>query len=259
MLSSLSSSSDSNTKNGPKVCRWFDEKLEFAGLLPSLISHLQRMKEPPFILLEYDAASRHGQIWLKYQIHQLLSQAANAEERGRLRFVLYIPLAESAWTLLRRRETAAPASIFSRNTARAGCCGGLGKKPSLFAFLRQIGVALSDSPADQRKLWEGGKASLLSKYVSKFADRPALFWKLSLRPSWLSRLIGDVDQTILELASDPEGALNSLRQRGLEKEFLEIVRERYGFDAPFHDPAGMDPGLGIPPGCHRDLPRLWRE
>ena len=89
--------------------------------------------------------------------------------------------------------------------------------PSLFAFLRQIGVALSDSPADQRKLWEGGKASLLSKYVSKFADRPALFWETQLTPELLIRLIGDVDQTILELASDPEGAWNSLRQRGLKR------------------------------------------
>ncbi len=40
-----------------QVCLWFDEKEEFARLLPSLRAHLEAMKSPPFRVLEYDASA----------------------------------------------------------------------------------------------------------------------------------------------------------------------------------------------------------
>jgi hypothetical protein len=79
-----------------------------------------------------------------------------------------------------------------------------GKRPTLFSFLRLAGVALPDNATDQRRLWDGGRDSLLAKYVAKFADRPAVFWATQLTPELAqSRLIGDVDQTILDLALEP--------------------------------------------------------
>ena len=218
-----------------QVCLWFDEKLEFSRLLPALQSLLNQMKQPPFVLLEYDAEATHGQIWLKYRVHQLLSQSANAEERRRLRFVLYVPLSED------RMDVAAD------NTGDDGVrldlleeyrTGGVlwrigGKRPTLFSFLRLAGVALADNATDQRRLWDGGRDSLLAKYVAKFTDRPGVFWATQLTPELAqSRLIGDVDQTIFDLAQDPEGTWKMLRQEGLDREFLEMVRERYGFELP---------------------------
>lgn len=220
-----------------QVCLWFDEKGEFARLLPSLHDHLGGMKQPPFVLLEYDAAATRGQVWLKYRVHQLLSQAANAEARRRIRIVLYVPLSEDCL------DVAADSSGDMRlDLLEEFRTGGVlwrigGKRPTLFSFLRLGGVALPDNPADQRRLWDGGRDSLLSKYVAKFADRPAAFWGSLLTPEVAqSRLIGDVDQTILELALDPEGTWKTLRQKGLDGEFLEMVRERYGFALPVHTP-----------------------
>lgn len=221
-----------------QVCLWFDEKLEFARLFPTLQTHLSQMRQPPFVLFEYDAEETHGQIWLKYRVHQVLSQAANAEERRR-RFVLYVPLSEDRLDV--------PADNTGDNGVRLDLLeeyrtGGVlwrigGKRPTLFSFLRLAGVALPDNPADQRRLWDGGRDSLLSKYVAKFADRPAVFWTTQLTPELAqSRLIGDVDQTILELALEPEGTWKALQQKGLEPEFLEMVRERYGFEVPVNTP-----------------------
>lgn len=221
-----------------QVCLWFDEKLEFARLLPMLQAHLDQMKAPPFVLLEYDAEATHGQIWLKHRVHQILSQAATAEDRHRLRFVLYLPASED-----RLDESGDDSGDGVRlDLLEEYRTGGVlwrlgGKRPTLYSFLRLAGVALPDNPTDQRRLWEGGRDSLLAKYAAKFADRPAVFWATQLTPEIAqSRLIGDVDQTILDLAVDPEGAWKKLQQLGLEREFLEMVRERYGFDVPVHSP-----------------------
>ena len=222
-----------------QVCLWFDEKQEFARLLPALQCNLTERKQSPFILLEYEAEANHGQIWLKYSIHRILAGTAAAEELRRLRFVIYVPLSED------RLDMAAD------NNGDDGACldlleeyrtGGVlwrigGKRPTLFAFLRVTGVALPDNPTDQRRLWDGGSDSLLSKYVAKFADRPADFWATQLTPDLAqSRLIGDVDQTILELALEPEETWKTLQQKGLDREFLAMVRERYGFERPVHSP-----------------------
>ncbi len=222
-----------------QVCLWFDEKLEFARLLPTLQTHLGQMKRPPFVLLEYDTAATHGQIWLKHRVHQLLSQAASAEERRQLRFVLYIPLSEDRLDKASDNNGEEGVRLDLLEEYRTG--GVLwrigGKRPTLFAFLRLAGVALPENATDQRRLWDGGRDSLLSKYLAKFADRPAVYWTTQLTPELAqSRLIGDVDQTIFELAVEPEGTWKSLKEKGLDREFLEMVRERYGFEEPVHSP-----------------------
>ena len=43
-----------------RVCLWFDERREFARLLPALREHMAAMARPPFQLLEYDENQRHG-------------------------------------------------------------------------------------------------------------------------------------------------------------------------------------------------------
>jgi hypothetical protein len=229
-----------------QVCLWFDEKLEFARLLPTLHTHLDQMKRPPFVLLDYDVGATHGQIWLKHRVHQVLSQAANAEERLLLRFVLYVPLSEDRLDVASDNTGDDSVRLDLLEEYRTG--GVLwrigGKRPTLFNFLRLAGVALPDSPTDQRRLWDGGRDSLLSKYVAKFADRPAVFWATQLTPELAqSRLIGDVDQTILELALEPEGTWKTLQQKGLDREFLEMVRERYGFEKPMNSPEVWIEGL----------------
>jgi hypothetical protein len=219
-----------------RVCLWFDERQEFSRLLPPLRVHLDAMKQPPFRLLEYDAGEKHGQIWLKYQIHRALEQAA-LEARKHLRFVLYLPLPEER--LDSPSENGDPPLNLLAEYRLTGVMWRIGgKRPTLFTFLRQASAALSDNPAAQRRLYEGGRDSLLAKYVAKFIDRPAVFWATTLMPELTaSRLIGDVDQTILDLAVDPETTWKDLRDKGLGREFLDSVRERYGFEGPDDSPA----------------------
>ena len=218
-----------------QVCLWFDEKLEFARLLPALQSLLDSMKQAPFVLLEYDARATRGQIWFKHRIHKTLSQAANTEARRRLRFVLYVPLSEDRLDVPSDANGDEGVRLDLLEEYRTG--GVLwrigGKRPTLFSFLRLAGVALPDNATDQRRLWDGGRDALLSKYVAKFADRPAVFWATQLMPELAqARLIGDVDQTVLDFAQDPEGTWRILQEQGLDREFLEMVRERYGFEMP---------------------------
>jgi hypothetical protein len=218
-----------------RVCLWFDEKQEFARLLPAFQAHLAARIPAPFVLLEYDASRSRGQVWLKYQVHRLLA-AASAEERARLRFVLYVPLSEDRLDVgdgdrvrLDLLEEYRAAGVIWR----VG-----GKRPTLFTVLRQAGVALPENPGDQRRLYEGGRDSLLAKYVAKFVDRPALFWATQLTPELAqSRLIGDIDQAIFDLATEPDLSWTSLQENGLDREFRESVRERYGFDGPVGSPA----------------------
>jgi len=53
------------------VCLWFDEHRELGRVLPRLREHLALLEPAPFVLLEYDAAALHGQIWLKCLTHTL--------------------------------------------------------------------------------------------------------------------------------------------------------------------------------------------
>ena len=213
-----------------RVCLWFDERREFVRLLPTLRGQLAAMARLPFRLLEYDEEQGRGQIWLKYQIWRALHDA-DAVEQKHLRFVVYVPLSED------RFETAgpdggAPLDLLAEYRLAGTLWRVNGKRPKLFSFLRHAGVSLPEAPSEQRWLYEGGADSLLAKYVAKFVDRPAVFWSTTLTPEVAqSRLIGDADQTILDLAVDPDGTWKRLLDNGLLREFLAMVRERYGFEA----------------------------
>ena len=163
-----------------QVCLWFDEKAEFQRLLPALHDHLEATPGPPFQVLEYDAERRHGQIWIKHRIHRALEELPE-EDRGRQRFVVWLPLAEDR--LERGGPGGEPALDLLAEYRIAGVTWRVGgKRPTLFRFLKQASVELPASPGDQRRLYEGGRDSLLAKYVTKFADRPAAFWRDGLGP-----------------------------------------------------------------------------
>ena len=205
-----------------QVCLWFDEKAEFLRLLPAIAGHLQAMEAPPFRILEYDAGRRHGQIWIKHRIHRTI-EALPAEDRPRQRFVVWLPLAEDR--LERGGPDGEPALELLAEYRVAGVTWRVdGRRPTLFRFLKQAGVALPDEAGDRRRLWEGGRDSLLAKYAARFADRPAAFWRNLLSPELAqSRLIGDVDRTILDLAVSPETTWRGLDEKGLVPEFVALV------------------------------------
>lgn len=218
------------------VCLWFDPNREFARLLPSLRRHLETLTQPPFELLEYDASANHGQVWLKHQIHSALVSVSPAERRKR-RFLLYLPLPEDR--LDTSGERGEPHLELLEEFRIAGLIWRIGgKRPSLFRFLREAGVPLPTAAADQRKLYEGGHDSLLAKYTAKFAERPRVFWEAQLTPAIAqNRLLGDTDQTLIQLAIEPEATWAELEAKGLTTEFLAAVHERYGFEHPTQAPA----------------------
>jgi hypothetical protein len=213
-----------------KVCLWFDEKIEFGRLVPLLASHIGILSKAPFVLLAYDEAQRHGQIWLKHRVHQITT-ATPAPERGALRFLLYLPLSEERLDAPERGDVA-PLELLEEFRSIGVFFKINGKRPTLFSFLKQAGVRLPESPSEQRRLYEDGADSLLGKYSAQFFDRPAVFWETTLTPDVAqSRLLGDVDQTIFEVAADPDAAWNKLREHGLDRELVAMVKERYGFEA----------------------------
>jgi len=218
------------------VCLWFDPTREFARLLPSFRSHLESLAQTPFELLEYDARSHHGQVWLKHQLHAAMA-ALSPAERTKRRFLLYLPLPED------RLDTPSERGEHHLELLEEFRVAGLiwrigGKRPSLFRFLREAGVPLTTAAAEQRKLYEGGHDSLLAKYTAKFAERPRVFWEAQLTPAIAqNRLLGDADQTLIQLAIDPETTWAELEAKGLTAEFLAAVQERYGFVHPTPSPA----------------------
>jgi hypothetical protein len=113
-----------------------------------------------------------------------------------------------------------------------------GKRPTLYSFLRHAGVKLPDNASAQHRLYDGGRNSLLAKYIAKFVNQPSDFWNTLLTPEVAqSRLIGDVEQTILDLGISPETTWQALQDKGLTHELLDMVPQRYGFEAPTGDPA----------------------
>jgi hypothetical protein len=218
------------------VCLWFDPSREFARLLPSFRRHLDSLAQAPFELLEYDAHANHGQVWLKHQIHAAMA-ALTPVERTKRRFLLYLPLPED------RLDTPSEQGEHHLELLEEFRDAGLiwrigGKRPSLFRFLREAGVPLTTAAAEQRKLYEGGHDSLLAKYTAKFAERPRVFWEAQLTPAIAqNRLLGDADQTLIQLAIDPETTWAELEAKGLTAEFLAAVQERYGFVHPTPSPA----------------------
>ena len=219
-----------------QVCLWFDEKSEFLRLLPALRDHLAAMQTPPFRVLEYDARRRQGQIWIKHRIYRTLEELSD-ENRHRQRFVVWLPFGEDR--VERGGPDGEPALDLLAEYRIAGVTWRVdGRRPTLFRFLKQAGVALPAAPGDQRRLWDGGSDSLLAKYAARFADRPEAFWRNLLSPELArSRLIGDVDRTILDLAVSPETTWQDLDEKGLVPEFVALVREHYGFEGPHDRPA----------------------
>ena len=217
------------------VCLWFDEKREFNRMLAVFSAHLAQLPKPPFILLAYDPGQNHGQIWLKHRIYAIL-KPLDKKKRRQQRFVIYLPL--SPERLKHADENGDHHLEFLAEYDIAGVNWLInGKRPTLFSFLKQAGVTLPSNPVHKRKLWEGGADSLLAKYAAKFGSRPATFWETLLTPALAqSRLLGDLDQTILDFAVDPEATWKNLRDRGLDGEFKSAVAERYGFADAIHTP-----------------------
>ena len=218
------------------VCLWFDPSREFTRLLPSFRSHLESHAQVPFQLLEYEAHTHHGQVWLKHQVYSVMAAVPPAE-RSKQRFLLYLPLPED------RLDTPGERGEHHLELLEEFRVAGLiwrigGKRPTLFRFLREAGVPLTAAAGEQRKLYEGGHDSLLAKYTAKFAERPREFWQAQLTPAVAqARLLGDADQTLIQLAIDPESTWSELRAKGLTSEFLAAVQERYGFTYPTDSPA----------------------
>ncbi|MCG6868373.1 MAG: PglZ domain-containing protein [Gammaproteobacteria bacterium] len=218
-----------------RVCLWFDPEREFARLLPSLEQHLAGMSSAPFTLLAYDPDRFHGQVWLKHRVHRSLAGLSEQERKDR-RFLLYLPLSEDRLdgpddlgeNHLELLEEYRVAGVIWR----VG-----GKRPSLFRFLRQVGVKLPTGPSDQRMLYTGGFDSLLAKYVAKVAEQPPAYWQAQLTPDLVrARLLGDLDQTIIAVAISPDSEWSSLQGHGLCAELLTAVAERYGFSRPVESP-----------------------
>lgn len=225
-----------------QVCLWFDERQEFQRLMPALREHLAALSSEPFRLLEYDRSRRHGQVWLRHQIYRARNEAGPHERRA-LRFVLYLPVPEER--LERAGPDREPALELLTAYRWAGTLWRIGgKKPTLFSFLRQAGVALPEEPAEQRRLWDGGPDSLLAKYVAKFADRPTDFSSAAVTAELVqTRLLGDVDRAFFDLAADPEGEWRRLAEHGLDRELTALLRERYGIAAEGREPADWLPEL----------------
>jgi len=204
-----------------RVCLWFDPQEEFRRLLPTVKQDLTKQSPPSFRLLVYDPAAKHGQLWLKRQVWE-------QGKVGDSRFVIYLPLPEErlAWPDERGKHHLELLTEF-RIAGTDWKVGG--KQPTLFSFLKSIGVALPADQTEQRKLTEGGADSLLAKYAAKFADKSPVFWEETVTAELVqNRLVGDVDQTILDLAVDPEGKWAELKEKGVLAEFLAAVAERLG-------------------------------
>ncbi len=217
-----------------RVCLWFDEKREFDALLPKLNENLVTHQTAPFKLLQYEPAAFHGQLWLKDQVRRCPVDQ---------HFVVYLPLAEDR--LDSPDENGEHYLELLAEYRIAGITWKLnGKQPTLFSFLRQAGVELPENPVEQRRLYEGGRTSLLVKYAAKFAERPASFWRGTLTAERAQeQLIGDLEKTILDIAAGPDTEWKALEIKGLVPEFTAMVRERYGYESPGAIPAMWIRGL----------------
>lgn len=205
-----------------RVCLWFDPASEFSRLLPAFSQHLAEMKTPPFQLLAYDRAQKHGQLWLKRQVWL----ARQADPHARL--VIHLPFPEERMSSPDENGKNHLELLLEFHIGGVDWKVG-GKRPSLFSYLKAAGVRLPDGVAEQRKITDGGAESLLSKYAAKFAGRPPAFWEEAVTSELVqTRLVGDVDQTVLDLAVEPDAKWEALRQEGHLDEFLTAVRDRLG-------------------------------
>ncbi|MBI4537413.1 MAG: PglZ domain-containing protein [candidate division NC10 bacterium] len=214
-----------------RIVLWFDEKREFERLLPKFETYLAGLALRPFALLRYDEAAGHGQLWIKHEIHWA-KRHLTPTERDALRYVIYLPFAperldgpeeEGGWS--------ADLLLEYRNLGAVWLVDG--KKATLFGFLRKIGVNLPADPKEQRQLWEGGHNSLLAKFTARLAERDARFLQQPITPAWVRvQVIGDVEQTLLDLAAEPADKFAELAREGLVSDFVQQVREAFGFPHP---------------------------
>ncbi len=205
-----------------RVCLWFDPSGDFVRLLPVFVDHLAGMAHPPFRLIAYDRAQKHGQLWLKRQVWQAIQEDSAA------RVVIHLPFPEER--LHGPDESGKHHLELLLEYEVDGIDWKIGgKRPTLFSFLKSAGVRLPDAVVDQRKLTDGGADSLVSKYAARFASRPPAYWEETVTPELVqSRLLGDIDQTLLDLAVDPVARWEALREEGSLDEFLDAVTERHG-------------------------------
>ncbi len=215
------------------VALWFDEKREFERLLEPLATHLASLPGRPFALLRYDPAASHGQLWLKAQVHWTGRDLPEGRRIGR--HVLYLPFAPERLT---EPDEDGWAAEFLLEYAHTGVTWAIdGKKPTLFSFLRKLGLQLPDEQKEQRRLWEGGCDSLLARVAGKHAHQGAAFWGHPITASWAqAQVLGDVEQTLLDVAGDPVASWARLREQGLLDDLLARVRGQYGFAHEAHDP-----------------------
>jgi len=219
-----------------RVCLWFDPQAEFERLLPAIEGHLAKQERPPFHLLAYDPKSKHGQLWLKRRIWE-------QREEGEARFVLHLPLPEERLNGPDERGRHHLELLAEFQNAGIDWKVG-GKRPTLFSFLKTAGVALPTDPGEQRRLTESGKDALLAKYSARFASKPPVFWQETITTELAqSRLVGDVDQAILDIAVDPDTKWGELLKAGHLGEFLATVTEKLGCSPDTDNPALWIKGL----------------
>jgi hypothetical protein len=218
-----------------KVCLWFDPQGEFERLLPALAKHLEQMKKAPFQLLAYEAKLKHGQLWLRRQVRNALKEVS-PENASDVRFLMYLPLAEERLDSPDEKGRHHLELLTEYKIAGVRWLVG-GKRATLFNFLKAAGVCLPETSGEQRQLVESGGDSLLAKYAAKFHDKPPVFWEQRLTPDLAqSRLVGDVDQVILDLAVQPETTWTALGERAVREEFLAAVKDRYDFASETDNP-----------------------
>ncbi len=217
-----------NYEKRAEVCLWFDEAREFERLLGPLQAHLANSDSPPIQLFAYDPEQNRGQIWLRQQHFEHFHSLSERDQQSQ-RYVFYFPFSEDLWE---RPQADGPFGLeflqcyrFSGVTWRIN-----GKKPTLFSFLRSVEVPLPSQPGEQRKLFEGGSDSLLSRYVTKFHAQPAAFWRQTITSrSAQESLLGDLSGAVLKLACDPERVWGEMAQQGVLTDFLQACQERLGF------------------------------
>ncbi|MGQ0572368.1 MAG: PglZ domain-containing protein, partial [Armatimonadota bacterium] len=214
-----------------RIALWFDEKRDFERLLPAIEKHLSGHRPAPFTLLRYDEAPGHGQLWIKHQIHWATRDLPTAERDAR-RYVLYLPFPAERLDGP-EEEGGFTADLLLEYRYQGATWLVDGKKPTLFAFLRRVDVKLPSDAKEQRILWDGGRDSLLAKFAARFAERDARFWEHAVTPAWArQQVIGDVEQTILDLAAEPAERLGQLVHDELITEFVQQVRDAFGFSHP---------------------------
>jgi hypothetical protein len=217
-----------------RVVLWHDPKEEFARFLDT---HSFPATGSKFELIRYclDESNDcfHGPLWVKAQIVWETRHLSNTE-RAEQRFVIHVPFSREDFDQRRDLEPLLEYKFRGRPWLIAG------KEPSVFAFLRKHNVKLPVSQKDQRLLWEGGKESLLAKLIAMHGTRDGVFWSQPLDAGKANQLlVGDLDERLFKVIADPDNAASYLLESDLLAEFMDAVKERFGFDHELaNDPHG---------------------